>query len=247
MTRRSGRAPISGSYPSSASNSIAGVEIVKVMVCSFKRCETFFNSSSTICLMSSLLKERKTITESKRGLALDHFCAHVGGHDDNRVAEINLAAASVGEVSLLHDLEQHVMGFRVGFLDFIEDHNGIRSAAERLGELPGLFIAHVSRRRADQPANRMPLHKLGHSQLDEGFFAAEEEARHRLGKLCLADAGRTEENERANWPARVFKPCPRPAHGFGDGLDGFLLSDDMLAHFFFHLEQALGFFLGDRS
>src|SRR3954449_10373242 len=95
--------------------------------------------------------------------------------------------------------------------------------AARLGQLAALVEADVSRRRADQPADVVPLHELAHVDLDERVLAAEHELGERLGKLRLPDAGRAEEDERADWALRILEACPGTAHRAGDRLDRFVL------------------------
>ena len=95
-------------------------------------------------------------------------------------------------------------------LDLVEDHDGIRAAAQGFGELPGIFVADISGRRAHQAADGMAFHELGHIQLDQGFFAAEHELGQRFGQLGLADAGRAEEHERADRALRVFQARRAP-------------------------------------
>ena len=119
--------------------------------------------------------------------------------------------------------------FGVGLFDLIEDDDRIRMAADGLGELAGLFVADVAGRSAHQAADRVAFHELGHIELDQGFFAAEQEARQRFGQLGLAHAGRAKEDEGADRAARVFEAGACAADGLGDGLDGFFLPDDMLA------------------
>ncbi len=177
--------------------------------------------------------------EAERGLFLDLFRADVGGHHDDGVAEIHRAALGVREMAFFHDLQEHVVDFGVGLLDLVEDHDGVRAAAQGFGQLTGIVVADVSGRRADQAAGGMAFHELGHVQLDQGFLAAEHELGQGLGQLGLANAGRTEEHERADRALRVFQPGACPPHRLGDGLDGFFLADDGLLEFLFHLQQAL--------
>ena len=131
------------------------------------------------------------------------------------------------------------MGFRVRLFDFVEYNDRIRPAAQRFGQLPGVFIADISGRGTHQPADGMALHEFGHIQLHQGVFAAKHEARQGLGELGLSHAGRSQENKRADGAARVFQACPGAPYGLGDSLDGFFLPDDEFLHFFFHLQQPL--------
>ena len=69
--------------------------------------------------------------------------------------------------------------------------------AHGIDELAALLEADVSRRRADQPRDRVLLHVLAHVEADE--LVAEQE-RELLGELGLADAGRAGEQEAAGRP-----------------------------------------------
>ena len=82
--------------------------------------------------------------------ALRHCAgARVGGHDEHNVLEVDLAAEAVGQMAFLHDLQQHVKDVGVGLLDFVEQHHCIGASSNLLCQLPPLFVAHVTRRRAD--------------------------------------------------------------------------------------------------
>ena len=72
-----------------------------------------------------------------------------------------------------------------------------RLAPHGLGELAALLVADVAGGRADEAADRVLLHVLGHVERDERLLVAEEELGERLGQLGLPDAGRAEEDERA--------------------------------------------------
>ena len=64
-----------------------------------------------------------TVTEAKGGITRDLLGADVRGHDDDRVAEIDLASLGVRQIAILHDLKEHVERFRVRLFDFIkQDH-----------------------------------------------------------------------------------------------------------------------------
>ena len=143
--------------------------------------------------------------KAQRALALDHVGADVGGHDDDGVAEIHFVTAGIGEMAFFHDLQQHVVRLGMGLLDFVENDDRVRAAAQRFGELPGFFEANVAGRRAHQAADGVAFHELGHIELDQSVFAAKHEACQRLGQLGLAHAGGAKEDEGANRTARVFQ------------------------------------------
>ncbi len=76
----------------------------------------------------------------------------------------------------------------------------VRPAAHRLGELAALLVADVARRRADEPRDRVLLHVLAHVDAHHRPLVVEQELGERPRELGLADAGRAEEDERADRP-----------------------------------------------
>src|SRR5260221_403289 len=91
----------------------------------------------------------------------------------------------------------------------------------------------------------MPLHELGHVNLDERVLAPKHELRQRLGQLCLADAGRPHEDERANRPLGILEAGAGAPHRARDGLDRLFLADDALVQALLHLQKASRLFLRD--
>ncbi len=152
--------------------------------------------------------------KAQRGVAPNHLCANIARHDDEGIAEIHLVAARVRKVSLFHDLKEHVEDLRVRLFNLIKDDDRVRAAADRLGQLTGVFVTHVAGRRTHQTRRRVTLHELGHVELHQCVLAAEQELGQRLGQLGLAHAGGAEENERADGPLGVFEARPAAAHGF---------------------------------
>ena len=71
-------------------------------------------------------------------------------------------------------------------------------------------------------------------------LVVEQELGERARELGLADAGRAEEQERADRPARVLEPGARAADRVGHGLDGLVLADDPLVEALLHLDELGG-------
>ena len=68
-------------------------------------------------------------------------------------------------------------------------------AAHLLGELARLIIAHIARRRTNQPRYRVLFHILAHVDGDERVHAVEQLGGQLLDQLGLAHAGGTDKNE----------------------------------------------------
>src|SRR2546427_573707 len=96
-------------------------------------------------------------------------------------------------------------------LDLVEQDDRVRPAPDRLGELATFLVANVSRRRADQPGDRVLLHVLRHVDPHERALVVEHELGERLRGLGFSDARWPEENERARATIGCLKPGPPPA------------------------------------
>ena len=71
------------------------------------------------------------------------------------------------------------------------------------------------------------------------LLVVEQELGEGAGQLGLADAGRAEEQERADRPARVAEAGPGAPDGVGHGLDRLVLADDALVEPLLHLDELL--------
>ena len=83
-----------------------------------------------------------------------------------------------------HHLQQHVEHVGMGLLDFVQQHHGVRPAADLLGQLAAFLEADVARRGADQAADVVLLHVLAHVDLDQRVLVAEHELGQGLGQAA---------------------------------------------------------------
>ena len=100
-------------------------------------------------------------------------------------------------------------------LDLVEQHHRERPLANGVDELPAGVVAHVARRRADQPRIGVLGGELTHVEADAGLLVAEQQPGDGLGELRLADAGGAGEEQDA---ARVVARARglrggQPGHG----------------------------------
>ena len=137
--------------------------------------------------------------------------AQVGGHDHHGIAEIHRPALAIGQPAVVQQLQQHIEDLRVGLFDLIEQHHAVRPPAHRFGELPAFLIADISRRRADQPRDRVLLLVFAHVDPHHRPLVIEQELRQGTGQLGLAHPGWSEENERADRAVRVLQARPASA------------------------------------
>ena len=171
--------------------------------------------------------------------------AEVRRHDQHGVLEVDRATLGVGQAAVLEDLQQRVEHVGVRLLDLVEEHDGERLAPHGLGELAALFVPDVAGGRADQPADGVLLHVLGHVELDERVLVVEEELGQRLGQLGLPDARRAEEDERAARALGVLEAGPGAADGPRQRLERLLLADDPLVQLVLHAQELGRLLLGE--
>ena len=86
--------------------------------------------------------------------------ARIRCHNQDDIAEIDLLAIVVGELAVIHDLQEHVEQIRMCLLDFVEQQHGMRMLINAVGQQAALVESDIAGRRADQARHRMPLHVL---------------------------------------------------------------------------------------
>jgi hypothetical protein len=138
---------------------------------------------------------------------------------------------------VVHDLQQDVEHVRVRLLDLVEQDDAVRMLVDLVGQEAALVVADVAWRRADQPADRVPLHVLRHveaQQLDA------QRGGQLLGDLGLADAGGPAEQVAADRLLRVAEAGAGHLHGRGQLLDRLVLAVDRAVQVGLQVAQRLG-------
>ena len=104
--------------------------------------------------------------------------ARVGGHDQHHIAEIDRPAVVVGQVAVVHHLQQDVEHVRVRLFDLVKQQHAMRVLidADRSACRPDR--TDIAGRRANQARNGVLLHIFGHVEAQQ--FDAEVSAN------CLA-------------------------------------------------------------
>src|SRR5579859_766958 len=177
--------------------------------------------------------------ETKAGLFLKLIGADVARHDDNRVRKVNLATFGVGEPAIFQNLQHHIEDVGVGFFDFVEQHHAVRLAADFVGELAAIVVAHIACGGTDQTCHVVMLAKFAHVDLYQRVVAAKKFAGQNASQLGLAHAGWAEKDERADWPFFAANARAVAAHGACHGFHRFVLANHVLAQILFEVQQVL--------
>ena len=93
--------------------------------------------------------------------------AGIRGHDDDDVAEIDLLAVVVGQLAVVHDLQEDVEQVGMRLLDLVEQQHAMRVLVDAVGQKPALVEADIAGRRADQAADRVALHVFRHVEAQQ--------------------------------------------------------------------------------
>ena len=125
--------------------------------------------------------------------------ARIGGHDQDHIAEVDLLAVVIGQLAVVHHLQQDVEQVRMRLLDLVEQQHAVRMLVDAVGQQAALVEADIAGRRADQPRDRVALHVFRHVEAQQLDAERDGEL---LGDLGLADAGRAGEQVAAD---RLFR------------------------------------------
>ena len=158
-------------------------------------------------------------------------------HDQHRVLEVHRPSLRVRQPPIIQYLQQHIEHIRMRLLDFVEQHHRVRPPSHRLRQLPALVEPDISRRRANQPRHRMPLHVLAHIDAHHRLFIIEQELRQRLRRLRFPHARRPEKDKRTNRPFRIAQPRARTPNRIGHSLQRLILPHHALPQTTLHLRQ----------
>ena len=165
--------------------------------------------------------------------------AQVGGHDHDRVAEVDRPALAVGEAAVVEQLQQHVEYVGVRLLDLVEQHHGVGPAPHRLGELPAFLVADVARaaRRSAARPCAAPWYSLMSMRTMARSSSNRKSASARASSVLPTPVGPRNRNEPIGRFGR--QPGARPADRVRDRLDCLLLVDDPRVQRLLHVDELL--------
>ena len=148
---------------------------------------------------------------------------------------------AVGQPAIVHHLQQHVEHIRMRLLDLVEQNHRIRPAPHSLSQLTALVVAHISRRRANQPRHGVLLHVLAHVDAHHRLLIIEQKLRQRARRLRFAHARRSKKDEEPIGRLGSLSPARERRIAFATTRQRRVLSDHALAQPLFHLDELLHF------
>ena len=157
-------------------------------------------------------------------------------HDDG-ILEIYGVALAVGQPAVVEDLQQDVEDVVVRLLDLVEENDLIRPATYGLGERATFLVPDIAGRSADQSRDGMLLHEFRHVDAHHGVLVVEQKFRERLAQLGFSDAGRAQEQERADRAVRILQARSRAPYRARYRVDGLLLAYHALAKLLLHVKE----------
>ena len=119
----------------------------------------------------------------------------IGRHDQNDVAEVDLLAIVVGQLAVIHDLQQHVEQIRMCLLDLVHQHHAVGMLIDAVGKQAPLIEPDIAGRRPDQPRHRVALHVFRHVETQQLDPHGQRQLPCHFG---LADTGRAREKVAAD-------------------------------------------------
>ena len=134
----------------------------------------------------------------------------------------------------------------MGLFNFVEQDDGIGFAPDLFRQLPGLVIADIARRRADNPGDGMLFHKLRHIEPDQGLGRVEQLAGEHFHKLGFAHA-RGAGKDKGHGAFARRKGGAGAADGRCDCVNGLVLALDLFPEDCFQVFQFIGFAAQDPT
>jgi hypothetical protein len=118
-------------------------------------------------LIASMSSPSRLVRLEADGILAMSCRARIGGHDDDDIAEIDLLAVVIGQLAVIHDLQEDVEEVRVGLFDLVQQQHAVRMLVDAVGQQTALIETDIARRRADQPGHRVALHVFRHVEAQQ--------------------------------------------------------------------------------
>src|SRR5437667_1619892 len=112
--------------------------------------------------------------ETNAHSTLEISTAGITGHNHHRILKVHGATLTIGQTTIIHDLQQSIEDLWMCFLNLVQQDDAIRSSAHLFGQLATLVIADITRRATEQTRYSVRLHILRHIEADQVSLTTEE-------------------------------------------------------------------------
>ena len=119
----------------------------------------------------------------------DFAAAQVTGHDNQGVLKVHAATLTIGQATIIQNLQQYVEDICMGLFDFVQQDDAVGMTAYSLGQLATLVIAHISRRGTNQAGHSVLLHVFAHVDAHHVALIIKEHLGQTLSQLGFAHTG----------------------------------------------------------
>src|SRR5947209_2886584 len=122
----------------------------------------------------------------------------ITGHDHHCILEVYSAALTIGQTTIIHNLQQSVEDLWMRLLNLVQQNDAVWASAHLFGQLTTFVVTDISWRATEQTSNGMRLHVLRHVKTDQVIFTTKEFSRQGLRQFRLTYTRWAKEEERAN-------------------------------------------------
>ena len=150
-------------------------------------------------------------------------CTGIGRHNDDNITEIRFSSLVVGEGGVIHGLQQDIVDIRVGFLDFVQQKDGMGRFTDFLREQSAFLVTHISGGGADELGHGVLFLVFAHVKADEPDAQLFRKA---SGNFRFSDTGGSYEQQACQGLSLFQKPCPCEFYGVDYLGYGFILSEN---------------------
>ena len=129
----------------------------------------------------------------------------------------------------------------MGFLNFVQQDDAIRTASNRFSQNAAFFVTDVSGRGANKAANGMTFHKFRHIKPNHGVFVVKQDFCQGFAQFCLSNASWTKEEERADRSVLGLQAGARSSDCVRNCCNSRVLTDNPLMNALFQNQQLVLF------
>ena len=170
-------------------------------------------------------------------------CPRVRGHNQDHIAEIHRAPVMIGQLAVIHHLQQNVVNVWMRLFHFVQQQHAMRMLIHTIRQHPALVKANIARGRANQAGNGVFFHVFRHIEPQKFDGKAGGEL---LGHFGFAHASWARKQIVADGLFRLAQARAGQFDRRAQRLDSFVLPKHHAFEGFFQIAQGFGIIFGHR-